>query len=260
MAAPKSRYWIIPNYYAPKWRSDVFSPEVNLHAVAYAACNFQCGFCNFRQRHLSGYIDFSDTNLFSKTVSELIELGRYFKFTGGEPTLNPLLERDLGIVKEAGGMVFLDTNGSRPDVLKHLFKVNLVDVLGLSLKASSAEQACKTTGLASPKGCWDNVWRSLDLAVDAGVESVVTSVFHSKVALSEVGKIAEMLSDYPGIRYKVNNLLINEFQGEGFSRHDSDELRQVVEKLVEDNPSWRGRITLVNSNDAVSDSSSVVFL
>ena len=58
--------------------------------------------------------------LFDKTVRYLMEHGARFKFTGGEPTLNRHLALMLKVVKSYGGIVFLDSNGSRPKIIREL--------------------------------------------------------------------------------------------------------------------------------------------
>lgn len=42
--------------------------------------------------------------------------------TGGEPTLDPDLERFVTKIKELGYLVKLDTNGYRPEILKSWWK------------------------------------------------------------------------------------------------------------------------------------------
>lgn len=56
--------------------------------------------------------------------------------TGGEPTLQPGLEDFICLVREMGYLVKLDTNGYRPQVLKHLLEENLLDYVAMDIKAS----------------------------------------------------------------------------------------------------------------------------
>jgi len=46
--------------------------------------------------------------------------------TGGEPTIQPDLIKFIQKIKKMGFLVKLDTNGSRPDVLKKLFDLNFL--------------------------------------------------------------------------------------------------------------------------------------
>jgi len=55
--------------------------------------------------------------------------------TGGEPTLQPDLPVFLGRVKALGFLVKLDTNGSRPRVVRELLAAGLVDFVAMDVKA-----------------------------------------------------------------------------------------------------------------------------
>ncbi|GAB4307911.1 MAG: anaerobic ribonucleoside-triphosphate reductase activating protein [Candidatus Bipolaricaulota bacterium] len=58
--------------------------------------------------------------------------------TGGEPTLNVDLPGFLRELKALGFLVKLDTNGTRPDVLRSLLDDGLVDYVALDVKAPFA--------------------------------------------------------------------------------------------------------------------------
>ena len=83
-------YEIIANRFAPK-RLDMPSEKfnVNSHSICYNRCNFRCPFCDFRERPEENYLEFTDDE-FKHLVEQLIKKGNNFKFTGGEPTLNPI--------------------------------------------------------------------------------------------------------------------------------------------------------------------------
>ncbi|MBO7238090.1 MAG: anaerobic ribonucleoside-triphosphate reductase activating protein [Elusimicrobiaceae bacterium] len=55
--------------------------------------------------------------------------------TGGEPTLQPDLLRFLADIKKLGYYVKLDTNGSKPDVVRAAIEQKLVDYIAMDLKA-----------------------------------------------------------------------------------------------------------------------------
>ena len=61
--------------------------------------------------------------------------------TGGEPTLQPELAPFLRRVKELGYAVKLDTNGTRPEVLRALVGEGLVDYVAMDVKNSPARYA-----------------------------------------------------------------------------------------------------------------------
>lgn len=67
--------------------------------------------------------------------------------SGGEPTLQPDLLDFLAEVKQLGYVVKLDTNGSRPEVLRQALEKGLVDYVAMDLKAP-LEKYAVVTGVA----------------------------------------------------------------------------------------------------------------
>jgi len=113
-------------------------------------CNFHCPYCHN-----------PDLVPMNRRKDELVSSDSIFSFlerrkglldgvvvTGGEPTLQKGLIDFLRRVKVMGFRVKLDTNGSRPQVLRVLFAENLVDYVAMDVKTSP--------GLYSPV-LWDRV-------------------------------------------------------------------------------------------------------
>lgn len=105
-------------------------------AVFTQGCNMNCIFCH--NRCLVGQ---RGNDPYQKEEEVLSFLQRRRKFldgvvvTGGEPTLQPDLEGFIEKVKDMGFLVKLDTNGTRPAVIKKLFEKNLVDYVAMDVKA-----------------------------------------------------------------------------------------------------------------------------
>lgn len=114
--------------------------------VFLGGCNFRCPFCH-------------NSELFMGKPEKLMEDEEFFKFlksrkglldgvcvSGGEPTLYKNLPEFLVKIKELGFLVKLDTNGSRPALVKELVEKNLVDYIAMDVKNSPAMYA-QTVGL-----------------------------------------------------------------------------------------------------------------
>jgi len=100
-------------------------------------CNFRCPFCH--------NVELVVPTCFGPTIDEDEVLAFLTKrvdklqgvvVTGGEPTLQPDLDRFLQKIKALGYAVKLDTNGSRPEVLQQLLEGALVDYVAMDIKAS----------------------------------------------------------------------------------------------------------------------------
>ena len=99
-------------------------------------CNFRCPYCHNKELVIPSCFQavIPEEEIISflskrKNVLEGVVI------TGGEPTLHKDLLEFLRRVKHLGYQVKLDTNGSRPDVLKEVITENLVDFIAMDVKA-----------------------------------------------------------------------------------------------------------------------------
>ncbi len=104
--------------------------------VFTSGCNFRCPFCP-NAPLVSGKgpetIPEEDILSYLKKRQGILE---GITVTGGEPLLHPDLEDFLQKVKTLGYKVKLDTNGSKPDFLRHLVSSGLVDRVAMDIKNS----------------------------------------------------------------------------------------------------------------------------
>ena len=100
-------------------------------------CNFRCPYCH-NGSLLPCHVP----------VDSLIPEEEFFEFlkarldcldaivvSGGEPCIQPDLPTFLSKIKAMGFHVKLDTNGSKPGVLRKLLRSNLVDYIAMDIKA-----------------------------------------------------------------------------------------------------------------------------
>lgn len=104
--------------------------------VFLGGCNFRCPYC-----HNSELLDSSAEAIMSQQELLTFLSGRKGLLdavcvSGGEPTLQPDLAELLAQIKAMGFLVKLDTNGSRPEVLKDLVSKNLLDYVAMDIKNS----------------------------------------------------------------------------------------------------------------------------
>jgi pyruvate formate lyase activating enzyme len=104
-------------------------------------CNFDCPFCHnphLVRRDLDK-LDSMDDNGFYRFLESRKGLLDGVVVSGGEPTLEreliPLCRR----IKAMGYPVKLDTNGSRPDVIKPLMDEGLVDYIAMDIKTDPSQ-------------------------------------------------------------------------------------------------------------------------
>ena len=252
------KYEIRVNHYAPKRRGS--EHENPSHSVCYGFCNFNCLFCNFRSRPNSSYTEY-DGKSFDSLLDELFKTSKNFKFSGGEPTLNPKIIEHLTKVKNRGGVVYLDTNGSIPSVIEKLLQLELVDVLGISLKGVTREEAVQVSR-AAPSLAWDNVFQTLSIAGHyLKTHTIVTLVFTESNYRGRIDRFAKLIQDIPNVQLKINNLQRDDHKKGAYElvRVQPKLLADEVEQFLFKNPEWKGRTILINSDDAVSTYSKIDF-
>ena len=259
-------YHIIKNCMAPKITpNDGINMEYNSHMVMWSKCNFRCVFC------LQSSVDFNFDGRYRTlgkteyiaTIMCLMQSGKNFKFSGGEPTLNPRVEWDLQVVKDLGGTVFFDTNGSNPECVKKLLDKGLIDVLAVSFKGLTPEEALETAKIKKRQFCWENVFKTIEYGVKTpGVKVIVTHVCYNEISYEELLEYSALIEPYKGVFYKINNLhKAKELPAElGLRRVDPDNLLNLLKKLVEEKPRWKDHIIYVDSEYGVSNYDGIVFL
>ena len=98
-------------------------------------CNFSCPYCHNPDLVRGAYparIAAAEAIDFLQSRQGWLE---GVVITGGEPTLNPGIFELCRAVKALGYPVKLDTNGSRPAVLRRLLAQRLVDFVAMDIKA-----------------------------------------------------------------------------------------------------------------------------
>lgn len=253
----KFKIYICPVYFAPILSE--FKDNKPVHCLAYSKCNYRCDFCDFDTRTVERYPEYT-LETFEQTVWKLLRVSKNFKFTGGEPTLNPLLPELLRIVKIYGAMTYLDTNGSRPDKIKDLLDENLVDILGISLKGLSADEAANTARITNTKLCWDNVFESIRLGCENNNVRVILTYVACDGHFNDdsLDLLADKLSAFPNVTLKINNCYNVELikgRRKGFVK---DEIYDMVERFVERHPEFKGRTVLFSDHDSCVDQNKII--
>lgn len=102
-----------------------------------SGCNFRCGFCH--NANLMGQLrpGLSWEKLESACKTFKAEWVDAVSISGGEPTLAPDLVDLIHFFKAFGFLIKLDTNGSRPEVLKHVLP--MVDYVAMDVKSALSE-------------------------------------------------------------------------------------------------------------------------
>ena len=161
--------------------------------IFLGGCNYRCPFCHNSTLVLTPgegeeYRE-EDILAFLKKRQGILD---GVCITGGEPTLTPELPELLEKIKEIGYAVKLDTNGSRPEILKDLVRRGLIDKAAMDIK-SCPENYRKLTGIDHPDT--DAVVESAKFLMECGIEyEFRTTVVKELHSAEDFEKIAEWLA------------------------------------------------------------------
>lgn len=139
--------------------------------VFIQGCNFHCPYCHngslipqhvpsellITEEHFFEFLEYRSNRLDAVVVS------------GGEPTFHWGLPAFLRRIKDMGFVVKLDTNGSRPKVLKEILENNLVDYIAMDIKAP-LDKYKKLTGWALVPRDKDKIKESIALISESGID------------------------------------------------------------------------------------------
>jgi pyruvate formate lyase activating enzyme len=144
--------------------------------VFTVGCSFRCPFCHNPELVLS-----SQFTAQGEREKEFFEFLKKRKgklegvcITGGEPTIQPGLVGFIKKIKQLGYLVKLDTNGTRPDVLKKVIDEKLVDFIAMDIK-NKPRKYLSTAGYGKLAG------RGYGLAVLERVKLSVELIMNSRI-------------------------------------------------------------------------------
>ena len=164
----------------------------NITCVLFTAtCNFRCPFC-----HNSSLVNFNP-NLKIIPEEEIFDylhtrvgLVDAICITGGEPTLQPDLKEYLTKIKDLGYKIKLDSNGTRPEIIKELIDLKLIDYVAMDIK-NTFDKYDLTSGVKVNK---QKIQESIDLLKNSGIDyefrTTIVNEFHT---LDDMKEIAKML-------------------------------------------------------------------
>lgn len=107
--------------------------------VFTVGCSFLCPFCHNPELVIrSKFISFDgdmEKNFFNHLKNRVGKIEGVC-ITGGEPTIQPDIIDFIKKIKAMGFKIKLDSNGTRPDVLKKIISEKLVDFIAMDIKSS----------------------------------------------------------------------------------------------------------------------------
>jgi pyruvate formate lyase activating enzyme len=208
--------------------------------VFTVGCSFRCSFCHNPELVIVSQ-NFQIENYQEKKFFEFLKIRRGklegVCITGGEPTIQPDIIQFIKKVKRLGFLIKLDTNGSRPDVLKKIIDLGLVDYIAMDIK-NQPKNYSKTIGLLGEKNfcsLLDRVKISVDLIMHSRIpyefRTTVVPGIHSEKDFLEIAKWIKGAREYWLQKYEEKKILDpklkNKTKG---NKLDLEKIKKSIEK------------------------------
>lgn len=157
--------------------------------VFLQGCNYACPFCHNSELLCFEAEPFMQEDALLNFLKKRQGILDGVCITGGEPTLYPGLENLLRQIKALGYAVKLDTNGSKPKVLRQLVEAGLVDYVAMDVK-NGPDRYAETVGVPGLKLA--AVEESLRFLIGGGaayeLRTTLVQQLHDETSIEEMGR------------------------------------------------------------------------
>ena len=157
-------------------------------------CNFRCPYCHNPELVLPAF--FGDT-LKNEDVLEFLSSRTDqldgVTITGGEPTIQKDLVSFLRKIKSLSFRIKLDTNGSKPIVLKKLLSEGLVDYIAMDIKAPFNDYPAITKVQTDITYLKQSMNIILDSNIDYQFRTTIVPGFHNMHVVDEIKQWMQQL-------------------------------------------------------------------
>jgi pyruvate formate lyase activating enzyme len=144
----------------------------NISSVVFTqGCNFRCPYCHNPNLVLpEQYIDVYDVKAVLSYITKYKKQLDAVCITGGEPCIQKDLTDFIREVKDLGLKVKLDTNGTKPKLIKKLLNADLLDYIAMDIKHTlDFEKYNLAVGNVLNSRIFNDVLESLALIKSSGV-------------------------------------------------------------------------------------------
>ncbi|MBU1181586.1 MAG: anaerobic ribonucleoside-triphosphate reductase activating protein, partial [Proteobacteria bacterium] len=200
-----------------------------------SGCNFACPYCHNPDLAKNN----PPLSLNETEICAFLESRKGFLdgvvISGGEPTIHNDIESVCKNIKALGYPVKLDTNGSRPLVIKKLLSAGLVDYIAMDIKTDPAlysffaKYDCESADILS------SIKTIMNSAIDYEFRTTCVKPFISRPVIEKISGIIKGASLYVLQHFQNKNVLDPDFfaaEDCGFSEDALLELKAAAEPFV----------------------------
>ncbi|MGD0918418.1 MAG: anaerobic ribonucleoside-triphosphate reductase activating protein [Thermodesulfobacteriota bacterium] len=197
-----------------------------------SGCNFDCPYCH-NPDLVRGNLS-SLTYLDEETVCEFLESRQGFLdgvvISGGEPTLNKNLFRLCEKIKQMGYPIKLDTNGSKPQVIKRLIHEGLVDYIAMDIKTDPLRYSPLITRDYDPSHILTSIHTIMEMARTYEFRTTCAKPIVAEQNIENIAKTIRGATLYVLQRFRNGRVLHPEYFRGDQDGYDEDGLTYLKSK------------------------------
>lgn len=196
-------------------------------------CNFRCPYC-----HNPELVDETAEEIPLESIWYFLEKRKGLidgvVITGGEPTLHEDLLDFIRQIRSYGYSVKLDSNGTRPGVLKKLIDYRLIDYIAMDIK-SPLEMYTYTVGRPVLP---ETLRKSIDIIMNSGIEyefrTTVVKALLTPEDIEQIGKEIKGAKVYYLQKFNGGKILNPQFRNKvSYSDEEFKELKRMMQQYVQ---------------------------
>ena len=212
-------------------------PEKISCVLFLSGCNFNCPYCHNPQ--LVRDVPNTKTSPNLDDIFDFLENRRSFLegvvISGGEPTIQPVLPALCAKLKKLGYHVKLDTNGSRPHVIRDLLAKDLVDYIALDIKTDQQHYISLTQDRCVPDCILESARIVMERAPAYEFRTTCVKPLVSSEVIERVGRFIRGADLYVLQQFRNENILCPEFFQDiepSFTMDELEALQSVAGQYV----------------------------
>lgn len=205
-------------------------------ALFLAGCNMRCGYCHNPElvlpERLAPSIPVGEVMIFLKS-----RVGRLdgVVISGGEPTIHDELPELCRMIKRLGFDVKLDTNGTRPEMVRAMIDEGLIDFVAMDVKGPLEKYVEIAARPIDLEAIVDNV----RLMIDSGIgHEFRTTIVREQLEVSDFEKIGELVKGAKRFalqHFRTGTTISPQFAGfHTFSDEEFAAAKKIMERYVDE--------------------------
>ncbi|NOQ20890.1 MAG: anaerobic ribonucleoside-triphosphate reductase activating protein [Desulfobacterales bacterium] len=197
--------------------------------VFLSGCNFDCPYCHNPDLAKACSLPGAEVN--PQDIYRFIDARKGFLdgvvISGGEPTLQEDLFDLCMHIKQLGYPVKLDTNGSRPRVIKQLIDEGLVDYIAMDLKTEPAKYATYIKPNCDMTAILSSIQVIMESAIAYEFRTTCVKPIVTAQIIEKICRLIQGAAVYALQRFHKTEMLHPEFFKEDSYEYTDEEMLQL---------------------------------